>query len=87
MSYISDLLKHVNVLIFVVGVILVLIGITTPRRFFSIEVDWSVAQSASVSIIGLIFLGWSAFEWWSNPAHVTTKDMSPTLEEYCRAKN
>ncbi|MCP3476108.1 hypothetical protein NLM33_38430 [Bradyrhizobium sp. CCGUVB1N3] len=44
---------------FVLGIVLLLLGLFAPKKFVGIEVDWTPATSGLAVIMGLIFIAFS----------------------------
>jgi hypothetical protein len=85
MDQFFKLFSSVDQLLIIASVILILIGLVTPKRFLGIEVDWNPAKSAAVVIIGVLLLGFSVGHifWW----HPQGYDPSSDLGRYDNGPN
>jgi protein-S-isoprenylcysteine O-methyltransferase Ste14 len=64
-------------LIFVAAILLILLGIITPKKFLGIEVDWTPVKSACVLIIGLAILGYFVWHRLTAPIEIPLSQAPP----------
>src|SRR5581483_8561943 len=88
----SDLLLKLSpdYLAFVVGCLLMLLGLFTPKRFAGIEMDWSSTRSALAVIIGILVAAFSFPQlrfWQSNTVNIEVALISSLKTQLGKARD
>ncbi|MEN3349895.1 MAG: hypothetical protein V7632_3530 [Bradyrhizobium sp.] len=71
---------------FVLGIVLLLLGLFAPKKFVGIEVDWTPATSGVAVIMGLMFIAFSfpQLQFW-NRGKVTAPTAIASADDIFRA--
>jgi|GEM_PF-6782897 len=67
MKDLIDFVSAGNNAAFVLGIVLLLLGLFAPKKFVGIDVDWTPATSTVALILGLIFIAFSfpQIQFWN----------------------